>query len=150
MRLMAAAQHARPAAPPFAVMPVEADPGQLRLQRGDPAFERRRNLRFGYDVELCPISLGLALPQFEPGTAAAVTRAVRVVAGLGLPVPAAFQRDMDAADFVVQPPVAEIVERVTFEPGHQKIGPDGFAGHLAEMRQAQPGRAVAPAVLTDI
>src|SRR5258706_10124065 len=114
MRLVSAAQHARHDDPPFAVMPVEADPGQLRLQRGDPAFERRGDLRFGYDVELRPIALRRALPQFEPGMAAAVTGAVRVAAGLGLPVPAAFQRDMDAADFVVQPPVAEIVERVTF------------------------------------
>jgi len=79
MRLVSAAQHARHDDPPFAVTPLEADPGQLRLQRGDAVgrqldflcqeLNREANTLCSKsaDIELTRIGLALkaAIEQFR-------------------------------------------------------------------------------------
>src|ERR1700730_7154790 len=109
--------------PPFAVPPVEADPGKRRLRMRDTTVKRRRDIRLGHDIELRPVILGSALAQFEPGAAAAIGGGMRVVALLGLPLPACFQIDVNTANLVTEPPVAEIFERIVPEPRREMIGP---------------------------
>src|SRR2546426_1054731 len=102
--------------PPFAVSAVEADPRKRRLRGRDTARERRRDIRVGHYIELRPIILAGALAQFEPGEAAAIPRGMGVFAGLGLPLPARLQIDVNATDFVMDSAVAEIFERIVLEP----------------------------------
>ena len=70
--------------PVFAALLLQADAGEFRLQGGDPPFERRGDLRLGYDVELRSVTFGRLLAPFESSAAAAVHGIVGVVAGLRL------------------------------------------------------------------
>ena len=77
------------------------------------------------DVKLRPVAFGGAVADFEPRSGPAIDRGVGVVAaGLGLPVPAQIEPDMDAAHRVAEPRVARVIEAVAGK---------GFAGHLAEL-----------------
>src|SRR5215470_12060199 len=62
----------------------------------------------------------------------------------------AFERDMDAADLVVQPAVAVVVEHVTGDPWCKKIRPCGRPRHLAKLCKAQPGRPAARGVQPNV
>ena len=72
MRLVPAAQRVRHGDLPFAAPAVDADPRQFRLQRRNSAFECPGDIGLRHDIELRPVSLNLALPQFEPGARAAI------------------------------------------------------------------------------
>src|ERR1700730_18148688 len=84
--------------PPLPAALLQADPQVSLLQHGDAPAKRRADVCNRHDVELGTPILRGALPDLQPGVAAAVDRVAGVAAGGRLPVPPRLQCDMDAAD----------------------------------------------------
>ena len=101
---------------PLAAKLDETDTRIGCLLRRNPLLEGSRNLGDRYDVELRPLALRRALAQLQSRAAAAIGRVVSIVTYLCFPLPAGLDGNMDTADLVLEPGIAEVFERVCVNP----------------------------------
>src|SRR6516162_2187440 len=83
--------------PPFRSKSLHGNPGVARLQLGNAPLERRTDILIRQDIELRPEAFCGTLPDRKPAAGTAVKRVMRIVALLGLPIPAHLQPDVNAA-----------------------------------------------------
>src|SRR5438309_9747340 len=98
--------------PPSRSPSFDANPGIACLQRGNAPLQRRTDILIGQDIQLRPKPFYGTLSHREPGAGPAVERVMGIVSLLGLPVPAHFQPDVNAAQPIIDTSVAEILQHI--------------------------------------
>src|SRR5262249_38422462 len=108
---------------PFRSKSLHGNPGVARLQLGNAPLERGTDILIRQDVELRPKAFCGTLPHRKPAAGTAVKRVMRIVALLGLPVPAHLQPDANAAHPIIDPSIAQILQHIAADPGCEVVGP---------------------------
>src|SRR5215469_4060297 len=108
--------------PPFRSKSLHGNPGVARLQLGNAPLERRTDILIRQDVELRPEAFCGTLPHRRPAAGTAVKRVMRIVALLGLPIPAHLQPEVNAAHSIIDLPVAQILQHIAADPRREVVG----------------------------
>ena len=114
--------------PPFRSKSRHGNPGVGRLQLGNVPLQRRTDILIRQDVELRPKAFCRTLPHHKPSAGTAVKRVMRIVALLGLPIPAHLQPDVNAAHPIIDPSIAQILKHMSADPRCEVVGPFAFVG----------------------